>query len=100
MKTFEKVSMAEDMKSILKQSAERWGNKVAITVDEYNQELTFLKLENKSNAIANMLLSIGVQFGDHVAIMLKNRAEFPLTWLALAKIGAVMIPINVQYQEY
>jgi crotonobetaine/carnitine-CoA ligase len=32
-----------------------------------------------------------------VAIMLPNVEEFPITWLALARLGAVAVPINVNY---
>lgn len=38
----------------------------------------------------------GVQRGDHVAIMLDNRREFMATWLALAAMGAVEVPVNQQ----
>jgi len=31
--------------------------------------------------------------------MLSNGIEFPLAWLAIAKMGAVMVPVNVQYRE-
>src|SRR5207244_13090273 len=33
---------------------------------------------------------------DHVAIMLDNRREFLATWLALAVMGAVEVPVNQQ----
>ena len=91
---------AINMKSIVAQAANRWGDNVALIIDEFEERLTFSDLEYQSNAIANMLHSIGVEYGDNVAVMLQNRAEFPLTWLALSKIGAVMVPINVQYKEY
>ena len=32
--------------------------------------------------------------------MLPNCPEFPITWLALAKLGAVMVPINNSYQAH
>ena len=35
--------------------------------------------------------------GTHVAVMLPNVAAIPFTWLALARIGAVMVPVNVGY---
>ena len=39
----------------------------------------------------------GVKQGTHVSVMLPNCSEFPLTWLALAKLGAVIVPINNRY---
>ena len=32
--------------------------------------------------------------GSHVAVMLRNVPEFPLTWLALGRLGAVIVPVN------
>jgi acyl-CoA synthetase (AMP-forming)/AMP-acid ligase II len=39
----------------------------------------------------------GIKKGSHVGVMLPNIYQFPLTWLALARLGAVMIPVNVRY---
>ncbi|MGY4327375.1 acyl-CoA synthetase (AMP-forming)/AMP-acid ligase II [Bradyrhizobium sp. LB7.2] len=34
---------------------------------------------------------------DRIGTMLPNRIEFPLLWFAIAKLGAVMVPINLRY---
>jgi len=39
----------------------------------------------------------GVRHGDAVALMLPNVPEYPIAWLALARLGAVAVPINPQY---
>ena len=39
-------------------------------------------------------LSRGVRKGTHVAVMLPNFPAMPMTWLALARLGAVMVPMN------
>ncbi|MCU4179649.1 AMP-binding protein [Bosea sp. BH3] len=43
------------------------------------------------------LHAAGVRMGTHVAVMLPNIPEFPVTWLALARLGAVMVPVNIGY---
>src|SRR5690606_12080597 len=45
------------------------------------------------------LHALGVRRGDLVAVMLANQPEFPLTWLALARLGAVLVPVNTNYRE-
>jgi len=60
--------------------------------------LTFARVEQLSNGLAAVLKARGVRQGDKVAVMLPNGFEFPLAWLALAKLGAVIVPLNVQYQ--
>jgi crotonobetaine/carnitine-CoA ligase len=39
----------------------------------------------------------GVRAGDAVALMLPNVPEYPIAWLALARLGAVAVPTNPQY---
>jgi carnitine-CoA ligase len=33
-----------------------------------------------------------------VAILIRNEVAFPLTWLALARLGAAAVPVNTRYQ--
>lgn len=63
------------------------------------EAITYAALRRDVNRLANGLRAIGVAKGTHVGVMLPNISAFPLTWLALARLGAVMIPINVRYTE-
>ena len=47
----------------------------------------------------NALLALGVTPGAHVAVMLPNVPAYAITWLALARLGAVMVPVNMQYKS-
>ncbi len=66
---------------------------------EGNEALSYKELNEAVNRFANALRSTGIEKGSHVGVMLPNSTEFPLTWLALAKLGAVMVPLNVGYQS-
>lgn len=48
-------------------------------------------------AFASGLHARGVRPGSVVALMLPNVPEYPLAWLALARLGAVAVPTNPQY---
>lgn len=48
-------------------------------------------------AFASGLHARGVRHGDAVALMLPNVPEYPIAWLALARLGAVAVPTNPQY---
>lgn len=65
--------------------------------EQSNQPLTYGELRDQVNRLANGLLEKGVSKGTHVGVMLPNVVQFPITWLALARIGAVMVPINPAY---
>lgn len=60
---------------------------------------TFTDLKLASNRIANYLLSLGIRKGDHVMLILKQRPEVWMCFLALHKIGAVCIPATFQLTE-
>lgn len=47
--------------------------------------------------LAGGLASLGVGKGSHVAIMLANSPAFLLTWFALARLGAVEVPVNTAF---
>ncbi|GAA0617692.1 ATP-dependent acyl-CoA ligase [Kutzneria viridogrisea] len=90
--------MTTDLVSILDSAAERWPERVAWTFDP-GERLTFGEVGTRTLRYANALRERGVRPGDRVAVMLRNTAEFPLTWLALARLGAVMVPLNVKYRS-
>jgi len=62
-----------------------------------DKEISYGDTEKITNQIANGLLSFGVSRGDKVCIMLKNSPEYIFICFALAKIGAIEVPINNAY---
>jgi len=87
-----------DLISALTRAAGAWPEKVAWRFDP-GLTLTFADLDRLSAGYAQTLRERGVGPGDRVAVMLANRPEFPLFWLALARLGASMVPINVKYRS-
>ncbi len=73
------------------------GTAVAIEVFERNERATYSDVKLKSDAIGCLLKDRGIAKGDRVAVMLPNCLAYPLVWIALAKIGAVHVPINTRY---
>ena len=90
----------QSIRSLVEKAAARYGEKKAIIFDHEDVSLTYRGLNEKVNQFANALRAAGVKKADHVAVMLSNCVEFPLTWLALAKLGAVMVPTNINYQPH
>ncbi len=58
---------------------------------------TYAGLRTKAARLAHGLSRHGVASGTAVGVMLPNVAALPTTWFALARLGAVMVPINVRY---
>ncbi|WP_410655503.1 ATP-dependent acyl-CoA ligase [Amycolatopsis sp. lyj-112] len=81
-------------------AAAQWPDKTAWIFDATGERFTFADVDKRSTEFARALSGLGVTPGDRVAVMLRNQPEFPLLWLALAKIGAVLVPVNTGYREF
>jgi len=64
---------------------------------ESQERATYSEVRRAVNCLANGLHKRGVRKGTKVAVMLPNVAAMPTTWLALARLGAVMVPVNIAY---
>lgn len=60
--------------------------------------LTFGEVEELAGRLAQGLAQQHIARHDHVAVMLPNSAEFLLVIFALARLGAVAVPINTDYK--
>ncbi|MTD56963.1 AMP-binding protein [Amycolatopsis pithecellobii] len=90
----------DDLATLVRRAAALWPDREAWIFDETGARYTFADVERASTRYALALRELGLEPGDRVAAMLRNQPEFPLLWLALAKIGAVLVPVNVNYQEF
>lgn len=61
--------------------------------------LTWRELERRSSRFAKGLLSRGVRPKDRISLFLGNRTEFVIAFLACAKIGVIIVPINIREQK-
>lgn len=60
-----------------------------------DQIIDFATLDRNANKAGNLFRELGVKKGDHVCLFLPNCPEFIYLWFGLAKIGGVMVPINI-----
>ena len=56
--------------------------------------LSYGDLNKSTNRIANALLGAGIEKGERVGLLLMNSREFMEAYYALAKVGAVVVPLN------
>src|ERR1051326_1040398 len=61
------------------------------------ERFSFDDLKRLSNRCANVLLGLGVQPGDRVGVLLPQRPETAIAHLAIYKLGAVAVPLFVQF---
>ncbi|MEO8606914.1 MAG: class I adenylate-forming enzyme family protein [Chloroflexota bacterium] len=64
------------------------------------KRLTYSQLAEKVNCLAAGLLRCGVNKDDIVMVQLPNVAELIIAYLAVARIGAIISPVPVQYRTH
>ncbi len=61
------------------------------------RDLTYAELDRLSNRMARLLASAGIHRGDAVAIFAMNSPEYVAAFFGCARIGAVLVPINLMF---
>ena len=77
----------------------RWGRsfpeKEALVDVIDHRRYTYGQLAEDVNRMANfLLLELGIGFGDRVACLSFNRVEYIKLFLALSRLGAILVPLN------
>lgn len=90
---FEKVTIGE----MLDRTAERFGTRDALTYA--GRHWSWQALQEDCDRAAQGLIHCGIQAGEHIALWLTNRPEWLHILFAVAKIGAVLVPINTRFRS-
>ena len=77
---------------LLRRSAGRDPDKLALSCGDVSW--TFAEMDAICNRLGRGLLGLGVKKGDRVAVLSRNSHAFAALRFALARIGAVLVPIN------
>lgn len=64
---------------------------------ESRDEISYAGLSRATRQVAAGLSLLGVGSMDRVAVQLPNVPEFPLSWIGIGRLGAVMVPVNYRY---
>jgi len=78
--------------SLPDRAVERFGDREALYFN--GERWSFAQLAEGVNRSAKALISLGIKPGDKVSLWVPNRPEFIHLFFGLAKLGAVVVPIN------
>ena len=87
----------ETLGDLIAERAATLGDKVACNWFQDERTLSFKDLHRQADRLAHSLSALGIRKGAHVAVMLPNVPETMITWTAIGRLGAVMVPINTAY---
>ncbi|WP_077413332.1 non-ribosomal peptide synthetase [Chryseobacterium sp. JV274] len=85
----------ETLESLFRKQALLHPDKTAVVYQD--QEITYRDLDEKSNQIANLLLSHGIKEGKYVPVWLDRSLEWVVAVLGVIKTGAAYVPIDPAY---
>jgi acyl-CoA synthetase (AMP-forming)/AMP-acid ligase II len=63
------------------------------------REISFKEVDDATDHVACGLLNLGIKKGDRIGIIGLNQPEWIFAYFAAAKIGAVVVGLNVRYRD-
>ena len=84
---------------LLDQTIARCGENDALVLADRDFRLTWYEFGEEVDRVAKGLMALGVQYGEKVAIWSTNVPHWIILMFATAKIGAVLLPLNVNYKS-
>jgi long-chain acyl-CoA synthetase len=85
--------MSLNLASIVRSSALTHPDRIAVVVGE--RRLTYLQLDTAARTFAGALLGLGLEPGQHVALMLPNVPQFIIAYFGAHYAGCPVVPLNV-----
>lgn len=76
----------------LERSAGLYPDKVAIIHGKVRA--TYSEINSRADSLATYLLSIAVEKGDRIALLMENCVEYVISYYGIMKAGAVAVPLN------
>lgn len=71
--------------------------RVAIRAHGLGTSMSYAELQREANAMSNLLARLGVQRGDRVAIVMPQRFETAVAYMAVFQLGAVAMPLSMLF---
>jgi len=89
------------IKDLPEMSAKKLGSKTAMQIRRGHgfTKISYDKLNDNTLYLAEYLLSQGIKKGDAFAVIGENRPEWAMAYLAIAKAGVQIIPIDSMLKE-
>ena len=83
---------------VLRQTAETYGDRTAMIFK--GARLSYAEFNRAVDRLGAALQQLGVRPGDRVAIHLPNCPQFLITYYAVLRIGAIVVPCNPLYKAH
>lgn len=83
---------SQTIPALLVEQSEKYGEREAVVWNDHR--LTYRDLHREVLHTARALMALGVKQGDHVALLMGNRPEWVISFLAAQQLGATAVALN------
>ena len=87
------------LSQVLRDTTEKFPQRDAI-LDPSGITLSYEELDKRVDQLARGMLEIGVAKGDKVGLWMPNLPEWVVAYYAIARVGAVVVPMNTRYKTH
>ncbi len=87
---------------ILETINKKYGNKTALRIktdDGSFREISYVKLGRRVVSISSVLINLGINKGDRVAIFSENRPEWAAAYFGIISCGSIILPMDVKLAD-
>jgi long-chain acyl-CoA synthetase len=90
------IDRPKSVHEMLANAVDRRPSGIAIICGE--ESVTYAELDRLVGLVAGGLTALGVAKSDRVAMVIANSIEFVVVMFAVARLGAVSVPLNIRHQ--
>jgi acyl-CoA synthetase (AMP-forming)/AMP-acid ligase II len=83
-----------NISQLLSRNARKYPSHEAVVFE--NKRMNYQELHANVNKFASALRSLQIQSGDKVVLFMPNTLEFVITYFAVQRLGAIIVPINAK----
>lgn len=90
------------IRDILETINKKFGNKTALRIKDEDgtfREISYVKLGRRVVSISSVLINLGINKGDRVAIFSENRPEWAAAYFGIISCGGVILPMDVKLAD-
>jgi long-chain acyl-CoA synthetase len=89
------------IKEMLRHNAVKYRDLVAFRMRQNGdyRNITYHQVEETVKKLQQSLMNLGVIHGDRVALISENRPEWPISYLAIAGLGAIVVPLDAMLKK-
>ncbi len=86
------------LSQVLDETARKFPDRPAVLYE--GRTISYRDLAGEVDRLAAGLVKLGIEPGDKVAIWMSNVPEWIAAYFAIAKVGAVVVPMNTRYKTH